>query len=148
MRAARKELCLRAREWASLRLDGELSEFEEALLNSHLADCISCTDFVGRVESVTEQVRATPFEAFERSVIFGRHRRISWRATRAAAAGAAVVATIGLASGLVLRSSNLKLGPNPAAGSLTQPRDFRIMRAAQMRQSAQVTALKVRSPIQ
>ena len=30
-------ICERARSWASLRLDGELSEFEDALLSAHLA---------------------------------------------------------------------------------------------------------------
>ncbi|MDX6476048.1 MAG: putative zinc-finger, partial [Gaiellaceae bacterium] len=36
------QLCARARFWASLRLDGELSELEGALLDAHLARCDEC----------------------------------------------------------------------------------------------------------
>jgi predicted anti-sigma-YlaC factor YlaD len=35
-------LCERARFWVSLRLDGELSELEGALLDAHLARCAGC----------------------------------------------------------------------------------------------------------
>jgi len=152
VRAKKDELCLRACEWASLRLDGELSEFEEAMLQAHLAGCLACSEFMQRIETVAEQVRTAPFEPFERAVVLARHRRISLRVSRAAAAGAAVVATIGITSGLVLNTSSLKLGPTPAAGSLDAPgdpgaRDFRILRAAQLRPAATVTTLKVRSPI-
>jgi predicted anti-sigma-YlaC factor YlaD len=35
-------LCERARFWASLRLDGELSELEGALLDAHIAGCAGC----------------------------------------------------------------------------------------------------------
>jgi len=36
------QLCARARFWASLRIDGELSELEGALLEAHLARCADC----------------------------------------------------------------------------------------------------------
>jgi predicted anti-sigma-YlaC factor YlaD len=36
------QLCARARFWASLRVDGELSELEGALLDAHLARCAEC----------------------------------------------------------------------------------------------------------
>jgi hypothetical protein len=36
------QLCARARFWASLRVDGELSELEGALLDAHLARCEEC----------------------------------------------------------------------------------------------------------
>jgi anti-sigma factor RsiW len=152
VRAKKDELCLRACEWASLRLDGELSEFEEAMLQAHLAGCVACSEFVRRIETVAEQVRFAPLEPFERSVVLARHRRISWRVSRAAAAGAAVVATIGLTSGLILRNSSLKIGPEPAIGSVdftrsVESREFRILRAAQMRSPASVASLKVRSPV-
>ena len=35
-------LCERSREWISLRLDGELSELAEKMLESHLARCAAC----------------------------------------------------------------------------------------------------------
>ena len=38
-------LCHRSREWISLRLDGELSELAEKMLESHLARCAACRTF-------------------------------------------------------------------------------------------------------
>ena len=52
--------CERARECASLRLDGELSEFEQALLVAHLARCELCRSFAAELESVTDHMRTTP----------------------------------------------------------------------------------------
>jgi hypothetical protein len=122
------------------------------MLDAHLAGCLACSEFVRRVETVSEQVRTAPLEPFERSVVLARHRRISWTVSRATAAGAAVVAAIGLTSGLILRSPSLKIGPEPAVGSVdftrsVESREFRILRAAQMRSPAAVASLKVRSPM-
>ena len=38
-------MCERARAWASLRLDAELSEFEDALLTAHLRRCSACCEY-------------------------------------------------------------------------------------------------------
>ena len=46
--------CERAREWASLRLDGELSQFESAMLESHLARCAACQAVVSETEAISE----------------------------------------------------------------------------------------------
>lgn len=122
------------------------------MLEAHLAGCVACSEFVRRVETVSEQVRTAPFEPFERSVVLARPRRISWTVSRATAAGAAVVAAIGLTSGLILRGPSLKIGPTPAAGAIdgtgsVNSRQFRLLRAAQMRSPAAVESLKVRSPM-
>jgi len=45
--------CERARQWASLRLDGELSELEDALLEQHLEGCSSCSAFAVRLAATT-----------------------------------------------------------------------------------------------
>src|SRR3954454_17246769 len=45
----RSHLCERARLWASLRADGELSELEGALLDAHLARCAECRSVAGGV---------------------------------------------------------------------------------------------------
>src|SRR5438034_79014 len=37
--------CDSVREWASLQLDGELSEFERVLMDAHFAVCADCTQF-------------------------------------------------------------------------------------------------------
>jgi predicted anti-sigma-YlaC factor YlaD len=54
--------CERARQWSSLRLDGELSELEEALLDRHLESCSDCLSFDGRLRSAARSLRETPPE--------------------------------------------------------------------------------------
>ena len=54
--------CLRAREWVSLRLDGELSELERLLLRRHLARCAHCGAYATQMELTTRLVRAAPAE--------------------------------------------------------------------------------------
>jgi predicted anti-sigma-YlaC factor YlaD len=52
------QLCARARFWASLRVDGELSELEGALLDAHLGRCGECRDVAVGFESSTELLRS------------------------------------------------------------------------------------------
>lgn len=52
--------CERAREWSSLRLDGELSELEEALLDKHLEDCAVCEAFDAGLRANSELLRTAP----------------------------------------------------------------------------------------
>jgi anti-sigma factor RsiW len=54
--------CIRAREWSSLALDGELSELESELLERHLAVCPECHEFEHRLRTATELLRALPPE--------------------------------------------------------------------------------------
>jgi predicted anti-sigma-YlaC factor YlaD len=42
---ALSKLCQRARAWISLQADGELSELESSLLDSHLQGCLECQQF-------------------------------------------------------------------------------------------------------
>jgi Putative zinc-finger len=91
--------CERARQWASLRLDGELSELEDALLEQHLEGCASCSAFAVGLAATTEAVRAVPLERpevsyprFERPVIrLPVGRRVAIVAVAAAAALGAFV---------------------------------------------------------
>jgi len=55
-------LCERARFWASLRLDGELSELESALLDAHLARCVGCRQTAGGFDASTAALRSAPLE--------------------------------------------------------------------------------------
>jgi predicted anti-sigma-YlaC factor YlaD len=50
--------CERAREWASLRLDGELPEFHRGLLEAHLRGCVGCRDSVQTAEALTMALRS------------------------------------------------------------------------------------------
>ena len=91
--------CERARQWASLRLDGELSELEDALLEQHLEGCASCSAFAVRLATTTEAMRAVPLERpeisyprFERPVMrLPVGRRVAIVAVAAAAALGAFV---------------------------------------------------------
>jgi predicted anti-sigma-YlaC factor YlaD len=55
-------LCERARFWASLRLDGELSELEGALLDAHLARCAGCQSVAEGFGASTIVLRSAPLE--------------------------------------------------------------------------------------
>jgi anti-sigma factor RsiW len=50
--------CERARTWFSLRLDGELSEFESVLLDAHLGRCAPCAAAAAQIKAVTGVLRA------------------------------------------------------------------------------------------
>ena len=60
MSASGGQLCARARFWASLRIDDELSELEGALLEAHLANCADCAAFTAGTQASTAALRAVP----------------------------------------------------------------------------------------
>jgi predicted anti-sigma-YlaC factor YlaD len=92
-------MCERAREWASLRLDSELSELESALLDSHLRRCAACADYSAEIGVITAQIRAAELEPLVRPTVLPLRRRFGWAggALQAGAASAAlIVATVAL----------------------------------------------------
>ena len=96
--------CDRARQWASLELDGELSSFELALLENHAASCASCAEFRAEINGLTGALRAAPYEPFQ-GVVLARVRR-SLRLRLAPAAAAMAVAAVGLGS--ILASASFR----------------------------------------
>ena len=89
--------CERAREWASLRLDAELSEFEQALLDAHLERCPPCADYAGNVTTATKALRSAEASRLSAPIALPAGRRaLPLRAMSAGAAAAAVVAAVGL----------------------------------------------------
>jgi anti-sigma factor RsiW len=106
-------LCERSREWISLRLDGELSELAEKMLESHLARCAGCQEFESSAAATTGLVRTAPLELPEQPIAVPRGRRLALvRPVGAVAATAAAVA-LGLAAFLNLPSSGtLAAAPN------------------------------------
>jgi hypothetical protein len=85
-------LCERARSWASLRADGELSELESALLDAHVARCSSCRAFASGTEEIVVALRAARLERPAPFAIGSRQaRRTGLRALQVAAAVAVVV---------------------------------------------------------
>src|SRR5262245_36322011 len=98
----RKVFCERARAWAALQSDGELSTFEQRLLDAHLERCPECSAFALRVEAVTDTLRTAPLEAMLRPVSVAslhRPRRYAPRRALYSAAAAAAAAVMALVIG-------------------------------------------------
>lgn len=54
--------CERARTWAALAPDGELSQLELRLLEAHLGRCASCARVARDIEAISEAIRSAPLE--------------------------------------------------------------------------------------
>jgi predicted anti-sigma-YlaC factor YlaD len=92
-------LCDRSREWLALRLDGDLSEFETALLTAHVQRCESCRTFGAELAGITGELRAAPLERPSRPVAVPRlRRRLPIRQLQLGAAAAVLVVAAGAAS--------------------------------------------------
>jgi predicted anti-sigma-YlaC factor YlaD len=92
--------CERCREWVSLDLDAELSEFEAAVMHRHLRACPGCRAFAHDVRAATAVVRAARPAELGLRVTLPEHRRrggalqrVSFGAAVAAASLAAVFAS-------------------------------------------------------
>jgi predicted anti-sigma-YlaC factor YlaD len=83
--------CVRAREAASRRLDGELTELECTRLDSHLRRCPACRELVGQIAVITTELRRAPLESAT-VTIFAPRRRRALPALRVPALAAAVLA--------------------------------------------------------
>ena len=89
--------CDRAREYASLGLDGELSEFEQASLRAHVARCKPCRGFERDISAATTALRAAPLEAPARSFALPARRRFgAVKLMPVASAAAVIVAALSL----------------------------------------------------
>jgi hypothetical protein len=123
------QLCARARFWASLRIDDELSELEGALLDAHLARCAECRAVAGDFAVLTGDLRGRTLERGRPVVIrAGRPaRRAAVGATVAALIAAAVVLG-GLVRGQV--SNDAAVTPHAVAvvASLETPDQLRKLR--------------------
>lgn len=106
-RHPRGVLCDRARSWAALAPDGELSELERKLLGSHLDRCVSCNRFAVEVAAVAAELRDASLEKLSRPVsVPVWRRRHTYARMRAVGAAAAVAAmALGVASRAPLSSS-------------------------------------------
>jgi predicted anti-sigma-YlaC factor YlaD len=69
--------CMSARETASARLDGEVSELEAARLDAHLGGCAECRDFAAEIASIAVGLRAAALEGPQTTIVLPQRRRIS-----------------------------------------------------------------------
>jgi anti-sigma factor RsiW len=116
----RPHMCERAREWGSLGLDGELSELERVLLNSHLRRCAACAAYVVEITAITETIRATELEPVPQPVAIPLRRRLAF-ASRALPAGAAAAAVLAVTFGLGTQFGVPENAPVDLANSFRLP---------------------------
>ncbi len=84
-------LCERARTWATLAPDGELSELERRLLDAHLGHCSACADFSVEVAAIAAELRAAALQPLPRPVsVPVWRRRTAYVSVRAVGSAAAV----------------------------------------------------------
>lgn len=93
-------LCERARTWAALAPDGELSELERKLLDAHVARCSACAHFALEVAAVAAELRAAALQPLPRplTVPVWRRRPVYARFRAVGAAAAVAVMALGVAS--------------------------------------------------
>jgi predicted anti-sigma-YlaC factor YlaD len=131
--------CERARRFASLELDGELSRFERASLRRHLARCAACAERARSVAAVTRLLRSAPLVPFSLDERMWSHRRRS-TLPAAAVAFAAVAAALAAAWFGLSSGGNAQSGfvPNSAARISVPPAGDRFDWAAGPPRGAQV----------
>jgi len=99
---ARAQRCDRAREWISLQLDGELSEFERIVLEAHVRRCADCRAFRTDVRGISRELRHAPLEPLPRPIVLPRRTRVAGRSLQyVAAAAAAVAVAVGSSLGVI-----------------------------------------------
>ncbi len=127
--------CERARECASLRLDGELSEFEQALLVAHLARCEPCNSFAHELQSLTDHMRTTPLDPLDQPIaIPSRRRLVSRRPVEIAAAAALMLTTLGIAGALrTLEANDPTSFGAPGVSNSLESREFSDIRREMLR---------------
>jgi predicted anti-sigma-YlaC factor YlaD len=125
--------CDRAREYASLRLDGELSDFEQALLESHLERCPSCRAFADDLVCVTDRLRTATLEQPSITVALPRRRFAGLRDLQVSAAAAAIVSVVGIGALFGMLHSNASVPGRSVVqlgGTAGEKREFRDLRRA------------------
>ena len=89
-------VCERARTYVSLRIDGELSQLEDAMLQAHLARCEPCSAYAVDVAATTRELRAAGQERLERPIALPHRRRVSFGTIQVAAAAAVALVAVGV----------------------------------------------------
>ena len=104
--------CNRAREWISLSMDGELSEFEQVLMAAHLERCAECRAFDADTRGFTTALRLAAPEALERPVAVPRRRSFGAAGVRGAQAASIAFAAAAAVLGVVLlpERTSLRVG--------------------------------------
>jgi predicted anti-sigma-YlaC factor YlaD len=111
----RSVVCERVREQVSLLLDGELSELEARMVESHVLRCADCAEYRADVTTFTEALRDAPFEVLRTPVVVERRRAVSIVRIQVGVAAALALAALGLGTQLQARPSS-----SQSIGSITR----------------------------
>lgn len=128
-------LCERACRWVSLRVDGELSELESALLDDHLGRCRSCRVFARGVEDVAAALAAARLERpAPLALVLPRKRRPLPVLRSAAAATLIVVSAIAaLVTGVAAQGQSARaVKPVAMLQGADSPNELRELRRASL----------------
>jgi anti-sigma factor RsiW len=89
-------VCERIRAQVSLELDGELSQLEQRMLDSHLERCANCAHYAEEVRDVTYRIRTAPPATLRRPVVLRRRRAMTTTRLQIGVAAAFALAALGL----------------------------------------------------
>ncbi len=129
--------CDRARAWASLRLDDEISELEDALLTAHLKRCAACREFEESVRGSVLMLRAQPVELIDNPVVVSGRRRLHVRPTAVARVAAVVAAVVGVTAVLSTQAAKGPVAHSPVRGPAivaAEDNDLKQLRALRVMQ--------------
>ena len=100
--------CERARAFVSLRLDGELSELEHALLAAHLERCSTCHTFALEAAALADHLRTAELEPLTYPITLPSRSRPAWslRGLQVGAAAVLAVAFAGVGSLFALQAQH------------------------------------------
>ena len=107
---SRSVVCDRVRSQISLRLDGELSQLESRMLDSHLVRCAECRAFEIGAAAVTEQLRSAPLEPLAEPVVIRRPARTWFARTQVGMAAALALVFFGAATQFAQQSNDSAFG--------------------------------------
>ena len=131
--------CERSRAWVSMRLDGELSELEVALLGAHLRTCVACQEYEESVRGAVLALRSQPLEQVGHSVALPGRRRIVVRPIAFARVAAAAAAVVGLTAVLSIEPAKRpatvqvpSVGKVTAADADSDLQELRALRVIQL----------------
>lgn len=124
MQETRPIECERTRQQVSAALDSEVSQFERALVASHVAHCAECRAFQARAGWLADTLRAARPERLSTPLGPPSRRPAAWSPARVARLGSAAAAMVSVAFlGLLSTGSRDSAGGEQSlvASSLARP---------------------------
>jgi len=139
--------CTRAREAASARLDGELSQLELAQLDMHVAGCLDCAEYAALIAATAAQLRTAELVQPQEPILVPRlRRRLRIMPAAAAAAVIAGVAASSFALGGALGSHGPQSRPS-ATTTQTLPRGGSVAQVPLVRPGEMPAAVRISSKV-